>query len=65
MARQRPELAQIVRRFATPLIEKRSLSPQQTKAFYNILQCRTVAMGGHEEQCDHCGSPRWIFQIFL
>lgn len=61
MARQRHELSQVIGRFGKALIAKRSLSPQQTKAFYNILQCRTSALGGHEEQCDHCGKVRYSY----
>jgi len=61
MARQRHELSHVVSRFAKPLIARKSLSPQQTKAFYNILHCRTASMGGHEEQCTHCDKKRYSY----
>lgn len=55
------ELAHIVQQFAKPLMEQKSLSPQQIKAFYNIMQCRTAALGGHEEICDYCGDVRYSY----
>jgi Transposase zinc-binding domain len=30
------------------------LSPQQRKALRDIGACRTAALGGHIEECDHC-----------
>jgi len=32
-----------------------SLSAQQKRALRDIPVCRTAALGGHVEQCDHCG----------
>jgi hypothetical protein len=32
-----------------------SLSPQQHRAMRAIELCRTAALGGHVDQCDHCG----------
>lgn len=49
------ELATVVDKFGKQLIQKDNLSPQQTKALYNILQCRTASLGGHEEVCNCCG----------
>lgn len=61
MSPNKYELADIVRRFTKPLLEHKSLSPQQIKAFYNIAQCRTASMGGHKEECDHCGKERYSY----
>lgn len=61
MNQQKNELADVVRGFANPLINQRKLSPQQIKVFYNISQCRTAALGGHEEQCDCCGKKRYSY----
>ncbi len=55
------ELADIIRKFGRQLIENDKLSPQQTKVLYNILQCRTASLGGHEEACDHCGDTRYSY----
>jgi hypothetical protein len=55
-ARNKFELAGVVQKFGEQLIQKENLSPQQTKALYNILQCRTASLGGHEEVCNCCGA---------
>ena len=55
------ELADVVRRFAKPLMQQDKLSAQQIKALHNIVQCRTASMGGHEEICDHCNSVRYSY----
>lgn len=55
------ELAEVIRRFGKELLEKEKLSPVQTKALYNILQCRTAALGGHKEECDSCGAVRYSY----
>lgn len=55
------ELAKVVRHFGKSLIEQSPLSPVQTKALLNIVQCRTATLGGHEEACDTCGSVRYSY----
>ena len=55
------ELADIVRQFLGVLLESQTLLPHQVKAFYAIVQCRTAALGGHQEQCDHCGKVRYSY----
>jgi hypothetical protein len=55
------ELADAVQLFGTQLIEQENLSPVQTKALFNILQCRTASLGGHEEVCDACGIVRYSY----
>lgn len=59
--RNKLELAQIVRKFGKQLIQNKDLSPQQTKALYNILQCRTASLGGHEEHCNCCGETGYSY----
>ncbi|WP_075591256.1 IS91 family transposase [Labilibacter marinus] len=49
------ELADVIKRFGKQLIQQQKLSPQQTKALFNITRCRTAALGGHQEVCDCCG----------
>lgn len=55
------ELAEVIRRFGRQLLEKENLSPQQMKTLYNILQCRTSSLGGHEQVCDHCDKVRYSY----
>ena len=35
-----------------------TLSTAQRRVMTAIEQCRTAALGGHVEQCDHCGDRR-------
>ena len=51
------ELADIFRNHGPAFREtfENSLSGGQKKALRDIAVCRTAALGGHVEQCDHCG----------
>ena len=50
-----PDLADVVRRFG-PLMPE--LSGEQRRVLSDIAACRTAALGGHMETCDHCGHRR-------
>lgn len=49
------ELADVVCQFGGSLLQSGALSPRQIKVFHNLVQCRTAALGGHEQVCDDCG----------
>jgi Putative transposase/Transposase zinc-binding domain len=49
---QRPELAQILREHAT---EIPYLNKDQARVVSALTVCRTAALGGHLQRCDHCG----------
>ena len=55
------ELTGVIKVFGKELLRKDSLSPQQTKILYNIIRCRTAALGGHKEICDTCGEIRYSY----
>jgi len=55
------ELADVVRRFGKSLLLQTALAPVQTKAMFNIMQCRTATLGGHEEVCESCGVIRYSY----
>jgi hypothetical protein len=55
------ELAGAVRSFGKPLVEQENLSPWQTKALLNIVQCRTPLLGWYEEACNRCGQVRYCY----
>ena len=61
MWKRKIELADVVQKFGRLLVENNNLSPQQTKVLHNILQCRTAALGGHEQACDKCGEIRYSY----
>ena len=46
------ELADLFRTYAEKLD---SLSSQQRRVVRSITSCRTAALGGHIQECDHCG----------
>ena len=53
--KQAIELADIFRACGDDFIKNYNLCPDQLKAFDAIQKCRTVALGGHSDQSDHCG----------
>lgn len=59
--RPRYELARVVDRFGAGLLSSTRLSTLQLKVLGKISQCRTAALGGHEEVCDCCGTKRFSY----
>lgn len=55
------ELADVISKFGKQLAEKVKLTPLQSRVFADISQCRTAALGGHEEACDSCGAVRYSY----
>lgn len=57
MSRPTLEVADIVRKHGDQFIDRyrHQLSYQQMKALNAIQRCRTVALGGHVDECSHCG----------
>ena len=59
--RPRFELADVISRFGSELIARTKLTPLQLKVLGKIAQCRTAALGGHEEACESCGTARYSY----
>lgn len=59
--RSKFELADVIRRFGKELTQQEKLSPEQTKALFNIVRCRTASLGGHRELCDCCGATGYSY----
>jgi hypothetical protein len=57
MSEHRPEVADVFRTYGANFLARweRVVSRPQRKAFDDIRACRTVALGGHVDQCDQCG----------
>jgi len=53
--KQAVELADIFRACGDDFLRTHNLCHDQLKAFDAITKCRTSALGGHADQCDHCG----------
>jgi len=49
------ELADILRDHGDSFMQKHRLCSDQLKAIQAIISCRTPVLGGHINQCDHCG----------
>ena len=54
-------LAEILRNHSQPYLDTHDLSVVQGKAWRAIVACRTQALGGHVECCDHCGVVRYRY----
>jgi hypothetical protein len=55
------ELADVVNLFGAGLAARTILTPLQSKVLGKISQCRTAALGGHEEACGNCGTVRYSY----
>lgn len=57
---ERPTLAvaEVFRRYGDAYQAGTVLSGAQRRVMSAIARCRTAALGGHVEQCDHCGHRR-------
>ena len=60
MDRPRLEVADVFRRYGAAYRQEHgaSLSIAQRRVMTAIAVCRTAVLGGHLEQCDHCGHQR-------
>ncbi len=54
-------LADILRKYGQTWLDTHTLSAIQEKAWRAIVACRTQALGGHVESCDHCGVLRYLY----
>lgn len=54
------EVADVVRQFGAGFLERHgaALSAEQRHVLRDLARCRTAALGGHVERCDHCGHER-------
>jgi hypothetical protein len=54
------ELADIIRRHGGALLDdlRRPVSTEQRRVLKALASCRTAALGGHVETCDHCQHQR-------
>lgn len=50
----KPNITKIIQRFLPELENTNSLSGHQRSILKLMSQCKTAALGGHKERCDHC-----------
>jgi hypothetical protein len=67
MPRGGPEVADIFRRYGEAYRQRHgaSLSTAQRRVMTAIELCRTAALGGHVEKCDHCDYQRISYNSCL
>lgn len=56
-----PELGEIFRRHGERYAASHALRPVQHKVIRDLSLCRTAALGGHLQECDHCGRRRAVY----
>ena len=56
--RERPELADVFRRYGESYRQTRRVSSSQQKVMRAVSVCRTQELGGHLDRCDACGFER-------
>ncbi|MBW2596796.1 MAG: transposase zinc-binding domain-containing protein, partial [Deltaproteobacteria bacterium] len=49
------EVAEIFRQYGPVYRESHTLPRNHLRVMGAIETCRTAALGGHKDQCDHCG----------
>jgi hypothetical protein len=55
-------LAEVLGTFAAAYQSQHALSTVQARAWRAIMTCRTPALGGTVQQCDHCGREQRLFR---
>jgi len=60
-ARSSLELGDLLRRHGPRYADAHPVSSVQRNAIRDLSQCRTAALGGHLEACDHCGNRRAVY----
>jgi hypothetical protein len=56
MVMKMPEVQDIFAMHAKQYHHKHPLSPEKYKAMMDIINCRTLKLGGHIDECDECGN---------
>ena len=57
----RPEVADIVREHRAALEAVQRLNARQRRVLTDMTQCRTAALGGHDERCTACDFQREVY----
>ena len=61
MRRRAVEVADIFKAHIRDYQQKYRMPTKHQKIVYDILSCRTSYLGGHIEQCNHCGEERTAY----
>ncbi len=55
MSAHRPEVADVIRKCGARYAEAYACPAQHQRILRDLSRCRTGALGGHKNKCDHCG----------
>lgn len=55
MAEHRPDVADVLREHGAAYVAQGTASVEQRRVVADLVRCRTAALGGHLNRCDHCG----------
>ena len=55
-------LAEVLSTFGPAYLREHALSTAQARVWRAIVACRTPALGGQLQQCDHCGQQQRLFR---
>jgi hypothetical protein len=57
MTRPRLAVADVIRAHGDAFLDAYgdTLTPEQRRVLFDLVQCRTAALGGHVEECEECG----------
>ncbi len=58
-------LAEVLRTFGPEYLREHALSTPQARAWRAIVACRTPALGGQLQRCDHCSTEQRLFRSCL
>ena len=58
MSRPKYEIAQVIEQFGNDFVRKHNPNSWTLRILNALRICRTLALGGHKEQCDSCGKAR-------
>ena len=61
MSRTKFEVAQIIEQFGEAFVSKYNPNTWQLRTLNALRLCRSAALGGHKEVCDHCGTERYSY----
>ena len=54
MSEHRPEVADVFREHGAAYVAGNGIAADQQRVLRNLVRCRTAALGGHLNRCDHC-----------
>lgn len=58
LKKTKPELADVLALYGSDYVKNYKSPPSHMKIMHDIIVCRTAALGGHVDKCNHCGKEK-------